>query len=879
MRKFINNTKGAVTVFVTMLLIPAMLISGTAVDLARIHTARSIIQDANQLAANSVLTQYNALLYDLYGLFGVAEDDPILAQLLDEYIKVSVFGDIGQDKSMGTLQLFYGSNISLEDPIFMNNKNLRNEDVLRRQIEEYMKFRGPVVIVKDILDLLGSSTFKEDTGVINDKLEIDSAIADIYEKYKELYDAIQAADKCDQVGGGIVGGTVGTVSSSLDLIRQQFVNLKVCYEAWKAAVEEESEEVDNTTLIKDLAAKYRAILINIRSRTIGGPVGSNWSNGRWLSSSTPQGLNKTIENAKDHADTFKPKFDVVVDIAREIDEMKDELSRKIDELEARLDSGECNAELHAALTEETGSPAKSMIDRYRDILRHNDIEGMSNTFKDGGNMYIDEIMKPLLDDVRYRNGNNPAGANLTRAQLESISSSSAFTLSSSTFAANSSAARLVSYTKSNITYNVPPGFLKFGDHPENKEFFEELEQIMNRGDVPPIKLYDEQKEASGKTSADKQRNMIKDLLELANKAYKGLANEPLGARYIHGKNDSETEAMNMQDITKLIPQAMNESVTDVISNPTLSLTRAADYLLLLSYCTSVFSNYTTTKPDSVGKTRSDLSEINFPNSITGIPLSPEVNYFFQSEWEYLYNGNENASKNLSSVTRLIFLVRLICNYITVFSVNDVTRVVETIRAAFVWSPPLGLILGELARAAFVAAESTIDVATLRAGHSVPLIKSGKSGEWKCSLSGIKKLLADVASNNFGGGEKNETNEKKETDEKGLSYSNYLTFFFVGKALLGGDAATELAKHTANLIEWNVVNYTNGIFSDESKMEDALSETSRFKLIDMKTDFSLCTTVDMRMLFLSMVFAQDFSSSRGIGMQTTMPVTVTDHRGY
>jgi len=34
-----------------------------------------------------------------------------------------------------------------------------------------------------------------------------------------------------------------------------------------------------------------------------------------------------------------------------------------------------------------------------------------------------------------------------------------------------------------------------------------------------------------------------------------------------------------------------------------------------------------------------------------------------------------------------------------------------------------------------------------------------------------------------------------------------------------------------------------------------------------------------MLFLSMIFSQNFSNSRGIGMPTTMPVSVTDYRGY
>jgi len=865
MREIIKNTKGAVTVFVTLMLIPAILVSGTAVDLARIHTARSILQDANQLAANTVLSQYNALLYDLYGLFGVAEDDPVMAELLDNYIKVSIFGESGQDRSLGTLQIFYGSNISLDDPLFADDKNLRNENVLRRQIEEYMKFRGPVIIVQDMLDLLGSSTFKEDTGVINDKLEIESAIAEIHEKYKELYDAIIAADKCDKINGGIIGGTVGTVSSSLDLIRLQFVNLKECYEAWEKAEDPEVKD--------DYAAKYKAILTNIRIRTIGGRVGSNWVNGRWQNvTTTPaQGLNVTIERSKDHADTHKPKFDAVVNIARQIDSMKSELSRKINELERRINNGECNEELRAALTERTGSPSKSMIERYRDILNWNNIENMAIIYKDGGYRYIDEVMKPLLDDVRYRNANNISGLSLSRIQLENILTNSTFALSSNVSASNSRTATLAGYTKNNISYNIPPGFHRFGDYPgDNQAFFEELTQMMNQPDIPPVKLYDGQSDTDGSDSEDKQRNLITGVLDLVSAAYAGLTNDPLGAQYINSNDDSSDDAMDTQDISNLVSEASNEPVANVISDPLGSVGRAADYILLLSYCTSVFSNYTTARPDSTGKSRDELSGISFPKSVTGIPLSPEVNYFFQSEWEYLYNGSENAGTNLSAVSRLIYIVRLVCNYITVFSVSEVNIIVTGIRVAFAWSPLLALILGELARAAFVAAESAIDVAILRSGYKVPFIKSGKSGEWICSPSGVASALADITAGTLGA---------NSNDDKGLSYSNYLTFFFLAKALTGSDTATELAKRTADLIEWNIINYKNSIYSDEDKMTEALSDSSRFKLLNMKTDFSLTATADMRMLFLSMLLAQNFSSSRGIGISATMPVTVTDHRGY
>ena len=78
-----KNIRGAVTVFVTVLLIPAVLVSGTGVDIARIFAARSTARDANQLAANALMTNYDALLQDLYGLYAVIGGDDELTGMVD----------------------------------------------------------------------------------------------------------------------------------------------------------------------------------------------------------------------------------------------------------------------------------------------------------------------------------------------------------------------------------------------------------------------------------------------------------------------------------------------------------------------------------------------------------------------------------------------------------------------------------------------------------------------------------------------------------------------------------------------------------------------------------------------------------------------------
>ena len=193
-QKLKRECKGAVTVFVTLLLIPAVLVSGTGVDLARVYTARSILQDANQLAANSALASYDALLQDLYGLFGVMKDDPEFASLVDEYIRVAVFGD-GQATGMGTFQLFYGSELEPGDIVPAEGQHLENPEVLRRQIEEYAKFRAPVIIVNEILDRLDAfENVQKDGEIIRDKMEIDEKIEEIDELYREIYLCIQTVN-------------------------------------------------------------------------------------------------------------------------------------------------------------------------------------------------------------------------------------------------------------------------------------------------------------------------------------------------------------------------------------------------------------------------------------------------------------------------------------------------------------------------------------------------------------------------------------------------------------------------------------------------------------------------------------------------------------
>jgi hypothetical protein len=282
-------------------------------------------------------------------------------------------------------------------------------------------------------------------------------------------------------------------------------------------------------------------------------------------------------------------------------------------------------------------------------------------------------------------------------------------------------------------------------------------------------------------------------------------------------------------------------------------------ILLLTYDTEMFSDYS-----SQGK------EEGYELNMAGITLSPDVNYYFQSELEYLYNGNlEDAIANLKSVAGMIFLIRFVFDYVASFSVTSVNTMVNTIKAALAWTGPFAILTGELARLAMALGESTLDVSRLREGDEVALYKNNQT--WKFSLTGLLDVVTEEITEEAIGNALNIENASgnDNSDDQGvsLSYTDYLRLFLL---LVDGDT---LAERTCNLIELNVTNKRNSINADEEKMAAA----TRVDLSNGVVAFTMTTTAELRMLFLSLPIAQ--KGVNGVIPSETLTISATDYRGY
>ena len=942
-----SNKHGTITIMVSMMLIPAILLSGTAVDLARIHTAKSIAHNANQLASNAVLTQYNALLKDLYGLFGVAQDDPELVNMIDEYIQVAVFGEGSEhwiDNGLGTLQLFNGSTASAV-MTKSDGYDLGDAGVLRRQIEEYMKFRGPVILVSRLLDALDVSgpSIKPSKEALDQQEVFSEGMLELFKMFNDLYNKIVEADKCEQV---IQLNAIKPISDRFDEIKGVFDKMKTRHATWDSVKghfddikedleeEEKKDEPDELVIEKlqnileryedeltDIENDYNLKRKRIEALTNGGDW-YGWNKGyeynldddgrvlkftdnstgkvRWVPGEENesgarglQSLQDLIDIGKIAADAFKPTFQSVVDAATNIDNKRTEVYRELETLQQKIDAPNCDETLSDNI--------QAQIDICRELLdTFPNIKTMAENYKEEGEKYLDDTIKQeLMDEIiedGYRERTDAENTKIPISTLGSIATNDEYKISSEKNANTCAAATCAAYN--DVTYKAE-GFTKFRNIGNNHRgrscirtyrdadgtertvpdcdnsggncaFYDTLEAMANGSNDFEAKPIDGLTDNSNSDDpGEKQKSVLTQLKNLADTAKDSLISNPEGAREIHDTDTTET-GFGTPDVSLLI---------DFVTDPGYAIQNLVGQALLLTYATSMFSSYTTGKP----KNLVDEGSVSKPDSLAGIPMNPKVNYFYQSEWEYLLVGHQNAIDNLDAVKNSIYAIRLVCNAIAVFAVDDVKRLANTIKSALTpipyVGPALGIVMYFLTFATFAAAESAYDMVYLRNGCKVPLVKDEDS--WKLRIKGICNELKKLAD-----GEISHSYEEHEEESGGVSYEQYLLIF-----LLITTNVDALVTRMSKLIEWNTNNYLfkvnvnnmkpqpNEKFvnteSAKAAMTTALNNLTAIRLKKMNTDFNITTTINLRLYFLTMPMFQ----RQGANFERTFPVKATDYRGY
>lgn len=158
---FFRKAKGAISIFLVIVLVPMMTVSALFVDAGKYKLAQGIVSSAGDLTLNTALTNYDTVLKDMYGLFATSQNTTELYAKLEDYYRTSIISAGIQDddadeytelvmKYLGTLDSgeqtsdILGIQLADFSVQKLDGANLANATLLKKQVVDFMKYRSPI---------------------------------------------------------------------------------------------------------------------------------------------------------------------------------------------------------------------------------------------------------------------------------------------------------------------------------------------------------------------------------------------------------------------------------------------------------------------------------------------------------------------------------------------------------------------------------------------------------------------------------------------------------------------------------------------------------------------------------------------------------------
>ena len=193
MLKFCRKHDGAISIFLSLILIPTLLFAGVVVDGARIYGSKNMISGAGDLAMNGALAGYDGSLNDAYGLIAMSKTPEELSSNLQDYFEATLTanGLTPRDfkKALINLELLEGS----FQASGVEGTQIYQTEVMKQEILEYMKYRAPVTFVnRAILGKLDQfKGIDKEKNAVEDQITFESELAELQEDFDELLELVE----------------------------------------------------------------------------------------------------------------------------------------------------------------------------------------------------------------------------------------------------------------------------------------------------------------------------------------------------------------------------------------------------------------------------------------------------------------------------------------------------------------------------------------------------------------------------------------------------------------------------------------------------------------------------------------------------------------
>lgn len=211
---YLAKNRGAVSVFLLIILVPCLVVASIFVDMGRVQMAQSMGASAADLALNSLLTNYDADLKDWYGMIASCQNIDEFYEVSAEFFLRTVSSQGMSDEEIYLLSDYYAQATS-DDTIYdllmvesqtekgkiisaVKDANLSNPTLTKDSIIEFMKYRAPIELTSGLITRIKDSNKKGGDGspsAVEQLLDSDknsplvSAKQDYYEAEGELLTA------------------------------------------------------------------------------------------------------------------------------------------------------------------------------------------------------------------------------------------------------------------------------------------------------------------------------------------------------------------------------------------------------------------------------------------------------------------------------------------------------------------------------------------------------------------------------------------------------------------------------------------------------------------------------------------------------------------
>ena len=169
----IRKRQGSITLFLAMTIVMLLALLASIVDIARWHTAVSQGERMLHLANKAVLSHYNDYLKEEYGIFGIDTGEVDLKTTLVPYLSPTQMIDHIDTQSVNG------------GPSFVSGQGL---DYMDDSIQQFMKLRGPMLLLEPLMDKLGLMQKSGETVKLMEKqqdvMKDGEYIDSLYEKFR-----------------------------------------------------------------------------------------------------------------------------------------------------------------------------------------------------------------------------------------------------------------------------------------------------------------------------------------------------------------------------------------------------------------------------------------------------------------------------------------------------------------------------------------------------------------------------------------------------------------------------------------------------------------------------------------------------------------------